>query len=124
MIKKTNYHNVSIINRGNKIANESAVLTSGKMEQLIKELREEYDFVILDCPPVLVISDYIHISRLSDGVLYITAYGITKKKDVQEGIRLLKQNNINIIGCAFTHFNPKKSSNAYEYSQRIYDYND
>ena len=83
-----------LINRGSKITNESAVLTSTKIAQLIKELREEYDFVILDCPPVLVISDYIHISRLSDGVLYVTAYGITKKKEVQEGIRLLKNNNI------------------------------
>lgn len=122
MIKKTAYENVDIINRGCEIANEAAVITSKKLASLIDDLRNEYDFILLDCPPVLMISDYIHISRLSDGVLYIAAFGITKKKEVQEGIKLLKANDINIIGCAFTHFNPKKSNNYYEYSKSYYGY--
>jgi len=122
MIKHTAYQNVDVINCGSDIVNESAVITSNKILALVEQLRNEYDFILLDCPPVLMISDFIHISRLSDGVLFVAAFGITKKKEIQEGIKLLKNNNISIIGCAFTHFNPKKASSYYEYSKNYYEY--
>ena len=78
MIKKTKYENVSIINRGSEVTNASVILTSEKLQNLVDELKEEYDFIILDCPPVLLVSDYIHISRFADGVFFVVANGQTK----------------------------------------------
>ena len=122
LVKKTNYKNVDLINRGCEITNASVVLTSNKLKSLLNEFRDEYDFVILDCPPVLMISDYIHIGKLSDGVLFVSAFAISKKKEVVEAIKQLKQNNINIIGSVFTHYDPKKSLSNHEYSYRYYEY--
>lgn len=122
LVKSTDYKNVDLINRGCEISNASVVLTSHKLKELLKEFRNEYDFIILDCPPVLMISDYIHIGKLSDGVLFVSAFAVSKKKEVLEAIKQLKQNNINIIGSVFTHYDPKKSQSNTEYSYRYYEY--
>ena len=121
-IKKTSYENVYICNRGSDIQSSSFILTSEKMNNFIKYLRERFDFVLLDSPPVLMISDYIHISRLSDGVIFNIASGRTKKNQVKEAINLLKNNNINIIGAVFTFYNPDSSyrGDYYGYGKDYY----
>lgn len=120
LIKSTKYENVSIINRGGDITNPSVIFTSNKMKELMEELRNEFDIILVDCPPVLLISDYIHISRLTDGVLFVVAYGRTKKKQVTEAINQLRKNNIEIIGATFTFFDPKKSNSYAEYNYYNY----
>ncbi len=120
LVKPTKYENVSIINRGGNITNPSLILTSNKIKELIEKLKEMYDIILIDCPPVLLISDYIHISRLSDGVLFVVASGHTKKKQVSEAINQLKKNNIKIIGTAFTFFDPKKSMSYGKYGYYSY----
>ena len=122
MIKQTKYENVSIIPRGGEISNASIVLTSKKVKDLIEELKRDFDFILLDCPPVLLVSDYIHISQLSDGILFNVAYGVTKKRQVSEAISLLRQNNLNIIGAVYTFYDPKKSNNYSEYNYNYYHY--
>lgn len=122
MIKKTEYENVSIINRGSDVTNASVILTSEKFNTLIEELKQEFDFVLLDCPPVLLISDYIHVGRVSDGVLLVVAYAKTKKKQVAEAIRLMRNNNLNIIGAVFSFYDFKKSNSYNEYNYGYYNY--
>ena len=120
LVKKTKYENVSIVNRGGEITNPSMILTSHKISKLMEELRKEYDIILLDCPPILLISDYIHVARHSDGVLFVVAAGKTKKKQVAEAINQLKNNNIEIIGATFTFFDPKKSNGYSEYNYMNY----
>lgn len=123
MVKKTEY-GVDLINRGSSIQNTISVLTSDKFKNLIKELKEKYDYVILDCPPVLVVSDYIHIGQVSDCCLFVVAHGITKKAQVKEAINELKKNNINIIGNVFTFYNATKDQKGYGYGYGYYEYKD
>ena len=125
LIKETEYANVSVITRGSEVQNPTSILTSAKLENLIAELRQEFDFVLLDCPPVLLISDYIHIARLSDGVIFNIAFASTKKAQVKDAIALLRNNNIPIIGAVFTFYNPKKANSYSEYSNySYYNYGD
>lgn len=126
VVKKTNYENVYICNRGSNVQSSSFILTSDKMYQFIAHLREEFDFILLDSPPVLMISDYIHIARFSDGVVFNVGYGRTKKNQVKEAIGLLKKNNINIIGAVFTFYDPDSSYQGeyYGYGKNYYGYGD
>ncbi|MBO5067136.1 MAG: CpsD/CapB family tyrosine-protein kinase [Clostridia bacterium] len=108
IIKATEYKNVDVVTRGAEIYNSSLVLVSDKFKSLIKELRDEYDYVLLDCPPVLQVSDYIHIAKVSDGVLFLVAYAQTTKTQVAEAVKELKKNGANILGSVFTMYDWKK----------------
>ncbi|MBE5737765.1 MAG: CpsD/CapB family tyrosine-protein kinase [Clostridiales bacterium] len=108
IIKKTKYQNVDIITRGSEIHNASLVLVSDKFKSLIADLRKKYDYVLLDCPPVLQVSDFIHISKVSDGVLFMVAYASTSRKQVAEAVKELKNNGANILGTVFTMYDKKK----------------
>ncbi len=116
--KHTAYKNVALITRGEEIHNSSLVLVSDKFKNMIKQLREKYDYVLLDCPPILQVSDYIHISDVSDGVLFVVAYAQTTKTQVADAIKELKKNNTKILGTVFSMYDKKKDrtydSGAYD----------
>ena len=116
IIKKTQYKNVDVITRGAKIYNTSLVLVSDKFKALINELRNEYDYIILDCAPVLQVSDYIHVSQVSDGVLFLVAYGMTTRSQVSDAIKELRKNGAKILGTVFSMYDRKKDKN-YGYSK-------
>ncbi len=120
IIKRTKYKNVDIITRGEKIYNSSLVLVSEKFRALIAELRDEYDYVILDCAPVLQVSDYINILRVSDGVLFIVAYGETTRAQVAEAVKDLRKNGANILGTVFSKYDKKKDKGYNQYSYHNY----
>ncbi len=113
IIKHTTYQNVDIITRGAEIHNSSLVFVSNKFKSFIEELRKDYDYVLLDCAPVLMVSDYIHISKVADGVLFVVAHAQTSKSQVAEAIKELKKNDANILGSVFSMYDNKKDRQAY-----------
>ena len=119
LIKSTEY-GVDVINRGKTTQNTAIIFTSDKFKELITELRGNYDIILLDCPPVLLVSDYIHISKFSDAVLFIVLSGVTRRAQLKESIELLKRNNINIFGIAMTYKNSSKFLRNRYYSSSYY----
>ena len=119
IIKHTKYQNVDLITGGEKVHNSSLVLVSEKFKNLIASLREEYDYVLLDCAPVLQISDFIHVSKVSDGVLFVVAYAKTIKTQAEDAIKELKRNNIPVLGTVFSMYDRKKDR-GYGYKYYYY----
>ena len=78
-------------------------------------LREQYDYVIVDCAPVLHVSDYIHISKVTDGVIFLVAYASTTKTQVVEAIKELKKNNAKLLGTVISMYNRKERDYSYYY---------
>ncbi len=113
IIKKTKYENVDVITRGGQVYNSSLLLLSDKFKNFIAELREEYDYVFLDCAPVLQVSDFIHISKVSDGVLFMVAYASTTKAQVGEAVKELRKNGANILGTVLTMYEKEKDAQSY-----------
>ena len=108
--KHTKFKNVDLVTRGTEVYNPALILVSDKFKELIASLRERYDFVLLDCAPVLQVSDYIHISKMSDGALFLVAYSRTTKAQVTEAVKELRKNNITVLGTLFTMYDRKKDS--------------
>lgn len=122
IIKHTKYKNVDVITRGEKVYNPSVILVSEKFRNFIKELRDEYDYVILDCAPVLQISEYIHILRVSDGVLFVAAYGSTTKAQISEAVKELRKNGANILGSIMSMYDSKADKRYGYYQNYAYNY--
>lgn len=122
IIKKTGYDNVDVITRGGQVYNSSLLLVSDKFKNFIAELREKYDYIFLDCAPVLQVSDFIHISKVSDGVLFMVAYATTTKAQVSEAVKELKKNGANILGTVLTMYEKEKDAQGYQGKYYKYNY--
>ena len=97
-----NTKGVDVITAGTSTPFPSRVLSSVRMEELIKELKTRYDFVILDTPPVLVVSDAYIIGSMIDGYLIVCSQHISKKKDIVSACQSLTDRKLNIIGITMT----------------------
>ena len=93
-------HGVDVISAGSHTPFPGKILGSAKMKELIAELKKTYDYVILDTPPVLVVSDAYLIGRDVDGFLIVCSQHVSKKKDVNAACRSLEEKRMNIIGIA------------------------
>ena len=89
---------VDLITPGSHTPFPSKVLGSEKTVQLINELKKRYDYVIIDTPPVLVVSDAYLIGQIVDGFLLVCSQHISKKKDVVAACHSLEEKRMNIIG--------------------------
>lgn len=105
---------LSVLTSGKKVSNPNEVLSSTVFQNYIKELREIYDYIIIDCPPVLTISDAIPVGHAADGTLFVYSCKDTKKQDAFAALNLLKQNNVYILGTILTKVNT--------YSEKYYHY--
>ena len=71
--------NVSLIPVGTKPQNPTELLFSPKLEQLLQELREKYDIILLDCPPVEIVADTTIIARWADMTLFTIRAGLMER---------------------------------------------
>ena len=79
IIQATPYPNLSVITGGEMPANPGELLLNGRMELLIKELRNSYDTIILDTPPIGLVSESLGLIHLSDLTLFVVRYNYSKK---------------------------------------------
>lgn len=94
-IHSSGIENVSILPRGEPTVNMVDILTSLKFKSLISYLRDNYDLVIVDVPPVLNVSDSSTISKLCDGILFVIKAG---ENDARVSKKALKQLVISTVG--------------------------
>ena len=86
----------------------SNLLTSNAMHQLIKQLRERFDFVVLDSPPVLPVNDSKILSRMADTVLFVVRWEKTPREAAASSVRALKDAHAHISGVAMTRADSKR----------------
>jgi len=99
VIRPSGIEGLSLIDSGSLPFNPTELLSSTLMEELIKEQRKSYDYVIIDGPPVLVVSDAKVLARFVDGTVLVFNAGATRRGAAQRTIRELKEVNATIVGC-------------------------
>jgi capsular exopolysaccharide synthesis family protein len=105
--------NIVLVPSGPVPPNPSELLASKKAKQLFEQLESAADLVIIDCPPVLPVTDAQVLSEVADAVLLVVAAGRTTGREVQHAVRGLEQVNAPLIG---TVFNDSKSGAQYGYT--------
>jgi capsular exopolysaccharide synthesis family protein len=87
------------IHSGPLPSNPTELLGSYRMDQLIKDRRQEYDYVIIDTSPVLLVSDTKVLARIVDGTILVFNAGATRRGAAQRTIQELREVNTRIVGC-------------------------
>ncbi|MDX9692338.1 MAG: CpsD/CapB family tyrosine-protein kinase, partial [Acholeplasmataceae bacterium] len=115
LIRHSNELGVDYIISGEKTTAVINVLEANKLKELIAKLRETYDYVLLDTPPVIAVSDALYIAKNTDGVIFIVAQNVAKKALVKEAIQTLKRHDVPLIGTILTQVDLKRGEYGYGY---------
>lgn len=94
----TGEHNMRAMTAGDIPPNPSELLGSTRMQELIKILRESFEYIILDTPPVNVVTDAVVLSPLSDGTLFVVRAGQSERGAVRRAVDQLERANAKLMG--------------------------
>jgi len=110
-LKSELIENWYILPSGNIPPNPSELLGSNRMDALLKELRAEFDYIVIDLPPVNIVSDALSISSLITGMIVVIREDYTEKKELERCFRQLTLSNVNVLGCVMNE--AKSGSGSY-----------
>jgi capsular exopolysaccharide synthesis family protein len=79
IIQKTKLEHLDVISSGPIPPNPSELLMSERMELLIEKLKEQYDYIILDSPPLGLVSDSMELIKFADATIYMVRQNYTKR---------------------------------------------
>ncbi|MGC5585112.1 polysaccharide biosynthesis tyrosine autokinase [Ornithinimicrobium sp. W1665] len=102
--------NLHVLASGETPPNPSELLGSTKMQDLFDRLSEDYDFILVDTPPVLPVTDAMVIEKLTGGMLLVVASGETRKRHLSEALRTLETTETHIAGFVLTKSPPQPSA--------------
>jgi polysaccharide biosynthesis transport protein len=111
---------IDIIPSGPVPPNPSEMLGSQNMTHFMQTVRDRYDLIILDSPPITAVTDTVILSRLVDGVLLVIRAGETHREIIKNSINLLQAANARILGAILNGVEMGRDS--YYYYQYYYYY--
>ena len=114
---------MDVILSGTKNPYASELIQSKSFSNILDSLKEAYDMILIDCPPVGLVTDGVITSTLCDGTIMCIASGKNDKKDLEKTRDLIKQFNVNILGIVMTRMPvAKKYYSKYGYNKYGYGY--
>jgi capsular exopolysaccharide synthesis family protein len=114
--------NLSVIPSGPVPPNPSELLSSNRLNFMIRALSEEYDILIFDTAPLLSVTDGLILSKVLDGTVIVARAWKTNYDDVKRAIKGLTDLNAHMLGVVINAFDTKK--NEYYYRYYNYSYSD
>lgn len=101
--------NLYVMTSGPIPPNPAELIGSDRMQHLIRRLEEKFDYILIDTPPVSVVTDAALASRLVHGVIFVLRQKYTTTEIAQQAQNNLKNVGARIVGCVFNAFNAQKS---------------
>lgn len=119
-IMKTSNANVDLLPTGPTPPNPIELLASENNQKLLNELRKLYDIIILDCPPVIGLSDTMIMTKFSDANIIVVSNKKTKIESLDRAKKIFAQANAKITGVVINKASVKGSSYYSYYSDEYY----
>jgi capsular exopolysaccharide synthesis family protein len=109
--------NLSVLCSGISVPNPSEILSSQLMSEFLTELEASYDYIIMDTPPLNVVSDALTLIKQSDGVLLVVRPYHSTHIELQKTIKSLEFIDAKILGFVLNDVNEEKE-NSYKYKYK------
>lgn len=100
----------------------SELLGSKHMEDLLAELRLRYDFIFIDTPPVMTVTDASVMSRLADATILVVRYGEARRHVIMRSIELLQRSGANLLGVVLNIVDFRSPEYSEYYGRKYHDY--
>ncbi len=108
-----------ILPSGDIPPNPSELLGSRRMETILNDLKETFDYIIIDLPPVNIVSDAMSLASIISGLIVVIREDYTEKKELEHCFRQLELSNVKVLGCVM---NEAKSGTGSYGKYRRYRY--
>lgn len=115
------YPGMHVITSGNIPPNPSELLSSNRMAKLMEQLKEDYDYIIFDLPPITAVSDALAVSKFLDGMIMVVRGGVSDQKMLAESLRQLKMVDVRILGFVYRDTNTYRKSYGQRYGKKYYN---
>ena len=112
--------NIDVIPAGTIPPDPTKLIESPQMSELLEALKLVYDYIVVDFPPVTVVSDSAILSSVIDGYLIVTLHGSTEISQMDETIRQLNFAKANVLG--FVYNSKPASRKSYKKNSKYYYY--
>jgi capsular exopolysaccharide synthesis family protein len=112
-LQNTQVANLQVLTSGPVPPNPAEILSSQRMTELLEMLRGKADYVLIDTPPIIAVTDAAVLASRVDGVLLVVNAGKTKRELAIKARDMLKQVNANVIGVVLNNAQVDKSAYAY-----------
>ncbi|MEM9925444.1 MAG: polysaccharide biosynthesis tyrosine autokinase [Cyanobacteria bacterium P01_D01_bin.50] len=115
---------LDVLTAGVMTPNPLFLLDSRKMESLIEEFKNTYDFVIIDAPSLVIRADALALGKMADGVLLVTRPGILTAANANTTIEALERSGQNVLGMVVNGLIPENESSSYFHYAKKYSAQD
>ena len=121
-IKHVDNSNMDILLAGKMPPNPSELLASEKMKNIIDELAAQYDYIIYDTPPVLLVTDAATLGKYMDGALLVVSHNKVERSVVLKAKKNLDSAGVKILGAIYSMYSMKTAETYSRYSSYNYYY--
>ena len=101
---------IDLMTSGSRRSDLTDLTTPAKLKEFFDHLKESYDYVILDTPPIQPVSDTLFIGQATDHNLLIARSKFTKLAGIRSAVKKLKNVNVNVDGLIFNDLDTSKAS--------------
>ncbi len=105
--------------------NVTEIFLSKGMSKILDKLKIIYDIIILDTPPLTVATDAVLLAELADGIIFVVAYDMITKKELEHSNTLIKRSKANLYGVVMNKIDKSGYSygnyGMYDYTYRYYN---
>ena len=118
------HENLSVLAAGDIPPNPSEMVGSEEMSRLLNEYATQYDYVILDMPPVMEVPDPLIMAKNMDGMIVTVMHERSYRSEIKEAIRKLRFVNAHILGFVYNGYSAssgrKRGKHRKKYAKKTY----
>lgn len=116
-LRSTEVDHLTILTAGQIPPNPAELLSNEKMDSLLNYVRDYFDYVIIDTPPINIVTDAAVLAEKVTGYIFVTQSGKNHIRDIADALRLLEEMNANIVGMVLNDPS-NESENHYGYRNK------